>query len=642
MPSFVRRQSLRLVSLLLALSAFPVARAADLPRLAANSNQAPAGHLANGILTINLETAVGNWYPEEDDGPAFQVAAFRESGGPLTSPGPLIRVPAGTEIHATVRNGLADELTLHGFHSRPGDAKDVVVIPANQSRELVFKAGAPGTYLYWGSRTGAEVLLHRHTDDDQLNGAFLVDPPGYTPTADDRTMVITQSIAVTDELAHPPVFHDVLAINGLSWPHTERLTYRVGQTAHWRVINATRVIHPMHLHGFYFRVDSVGDGETDTIYRDDERRLAVTELLRPNRTFSLTWTPERAGNWVFHCHVLLHISPEIRYWRTASDMSSHSAHDHAREAMAGLVMGITVLPSLTPAPTPAKPSAPVQNVQLVASEIPGIFGTEPGMAFAIPASAGAPLQPQIPGPPLLLTQGRPAAIRVVNRLPEPLAVHWHGVELQSFYDGVPGISGSGDHLMKPIPAGKSFVARFTPPRAGTFIYHTHIDDLKQLSSGLYGALLVLPPGQTFDPETDRVLVLSKAGPGEHGIWLNGSATPALGSFRTGQTYRLRIINILPDTPPVDLTLSAAGAPVSWRPLAKDGADLPPGQRDFRPAKLTLSIGETYDFEFRPEAPGDLTLDAVRPQVLFPPEITPSHKPVELRPETRITAKVEVK
>ena len=49
-------------------------------------------------------------------------------------------------------------------------------------------------------------------------------------------------------------------INGLSWPATERLTYHVGETARWRVINLSSQAHPMHLHGFYFEVDSLGDG----------------------------------------------------------------------------------------------------------------------------------------------------------------------------------------------------------------------------------------------------------------------------------------------------------------------------------------------------------------------------------------------
>ena len=55
-----------------------------------------------------------------------------------------------------------------------------------------------------------------------------------------------------------------------------------------------------------------------------------------------------------------------------------------------------------------------------------------------------------------------------------------------------------------IEAGGRFVVRFTPPRAGTFIYHTHLHDHRQLSSGLYGAMIVIEPGETFDPATDHV------------------------------------------------------------------------------------------------------------------------------------------
>jgi manganese oxidase len=613
----------------------------DFPAILANDNRVPAGRLENGVLTIRIEAAVGNWYPEENDGPALQTAAFREVRGKLSTPGPFIRVPEGTRIHASIRNLLDQPLTIHGLHTRPGNAQDgLIIVAPHTTREIVFQASAPGTYLYWASRTGADSLLHRRTDDDQLNGAFVVDPKGYAiDTNEERTLVISQYIVVYDEQSKPPKFYDILGFNGLSWPHSERLTYRLGQTAHWRVLNATRVVHPMHLHGFYFRVDSVGNGEADTIYKDDERRMAVTELLRSGHTFSLTWTPERAGNWVFHCHVLRHISPENRYWQTGANEHQHIAADHAREGMAGLVMGITVLPSETRVSQKSKTALPAHKLDLMASELPGLFGSDPGMAFSIPTTAGA--KPTIPGPPIVLTQGQPSEIRVMNHLSEALAVHWHGIELESYYDGVPGVSGSGTHLLPPIPAGESFVAQFTPPRAGTFIYHTHIDDLKQLSSGLYGPLIVLPPGEKFDPETDRVLVLSKAGPGDTGVWLNGSESPNLGKFRIGQTYRLRIINILPDNPPMEIRLEAAGAPVKWRPRAKDGADLPLGHRTPCTAQQTLSIGETYDFEFQPETAGLLTLYATRPAVVFPPEITPSHRPVKLRDATTISAHLAV-
>jgi FtsP/CotA-like multicopper oxidase with cupredoxin domain len=74
----------------------------------------------------------------------------------------------------------------------------------------------------------------------------------------------------------------------------------VGDTVRWRVINASADLHPMHLHGFYFRVTSRSDNGVDSIYRavagQPAGDLAVTEGIFPGRAISMLWVPERAGN----------------------------------------------------------------------------------------------------------------------------------------------------------------------------------------------------------------------------------------------------------------------------------------------------------------------------------------------------------
>jgi manganese oxidase len=40
------------------------------------------------------------------------------------------------------------------------------------------------------------------------------------------------------------------------------------------------------------------------------------------------------------------------------------------------------------------------------------------------------------GPTLVLRRGEPVAITLVNRLSEATSIHWHGMELESYYDGV--------------------------------------------------------------------------------------------------------------------------------------------------------------------------------------------------------------
>jgi FtsP/CotA-like multicopper oxidase with cupredoxin domain len=408
---------------------------------------------------------------------------------------------------------------------------------------------------------------------------------------------------------------NAIVINGRAWPYTERLTYRVGDSVPWRWINAAQGNHPMHLHGSYYTVDSIGDGERDTLLKSEQRRLVVTELMRPGTTMSLTWTPQQPGNWLFHCHVLAHISPGLRL-RPADKEPSFTQDEshHAMDGMAGLVLGINVLPSRT-ALAAKQSDMPLRRLRLVAQLQSGRYGKDPGFAFALQEGSGqaAERSGRIPGPPIVLTRGQPVEITVLNKLPEPTSVHWHAMELESYYDGIAGWSGTPGHIAPMIEPGASFVVTFTPPRAGTFIYHTHLDDIRQLSSGLYGPIIVLDPGQSLDPERDRIMLVSVKGPSDNTpILLNGDADPGPIELKQGVRYRFRFINITPHDPLLTVSLLAGSSPVTWRAIAKDGADLPISQATERPARQTVSVGETYDFEFEPRSAVELRLEVFRP------------------------------
>jgi FtsP/CotA-like multicopper oxidase with cupredoxin domain len=62
-------------------------------------------------------------------------------------------------------------------------------------------------------------------------------------------------------------------------------------------------------------------------------------------------------------------------------------------------------------------------------------------------------EPGLIGPPIVLTRGQPVEIEVVNRLKDPTAIHWHGIELESYFDGVPGWSGADTPSIAPGTSG---------------------------------------------------------------------------------------------------------------------------------------------------------------------------------------------
>jgi FtsP/CotA-like multicopper oxidase with cupredoxin domain len=589
------------------------------PRIEANRNLSPAGQLRDGVLTVHLEIREGDWYPEADTGPAVVVQAFAEAGRPLQIPGPLIRVPEGTEVRATVRNVL-DKGTarVYGLHGRPGDGKKPLEIAAGEIREVRFKLTAPGTYHYWATTTGVP-MERRFFADSQLSGALIVDPPGEAVA--DRVFVIGVWLDVGVRGAAPRNGQNIAVINGKSWPYTERFTYEAGKPVRWRWINTSYDHHPLHLHGAYFRVRSEGDGEVDVALPAEKQRLAVTERIPAGGTRSIALLLEREGRWIFHCHMLMHMSAEYRYLEPivpgAGLRPAVGMHHYAVDptGMAGLVLGITVLPRARSASPPTS-TLPARKLTLLARERPATDRIPAGAVFQLQDGPQAPAldAATVPGPPLVLTRGEPVEITVVNHMREPTGIHWHGIELDSYYDGVPGWGGSGAQVTPPIEPGQSFVARFTPPRAGTFIYHTHWHNFLQLTGGLYGPLIVLSPGQKFDPETDIPVMIGLGGAFDlkSPILLNGSAQPEPLRLKAGVKYRLRFINITANGNGFQVSLLGGASPVRWRPVAKDGEDLPPAQAIEQQARLTIAVGETYDFEFEPATKGDLRLEVLRP------------------------------
>ena len=99
----------------------PHARESRLPTIAINDNRRPAGIPASGMLMLSLRAAAGLWRPEGEKGPALEIEAFGEVGSTLTIPAPLIRVPEGTAVAATVRNELARPLRVFGLCERGGE-----------------------------------------------------------------------------------------------------------------------------------------------------------------------------------------------------------------------------------------------------------------------------------------------------------------------------------------------------------------------------------------------------------------------------------------------------------------------------------------------------------------------------------------
>lgn len=573
----------------------PARATSDLPLVVANENRMPAGLTRDGIRVIELEVIEGDWRIEAADGPGLRVRAVAEQGAPPSIPAPLVRVETGTRLRVSVRNTLSDStLTVFGLHTHPVAAPDSFSVLPGQTVTAEFEAGDPGTYLY-RIKEGTHYFIPADssptTDRDQMTGAIVVDPPGGS--APDRVLVMN----IWSQATSDSTFLDAFTINGKSWPHTELMKMSVGDDARWRVVNGTNRGHPMHLHGFYFQVQSRGTALADDLYREEDRRLVVTEPMNRFTTMLMDWSPTRPGTWVFHCHISFHVSPELRLPGAAGP--GGAIHDHDQPHMAGLVLGIEVAPG----PTDIVSNGTNHELDLIANE----YGDQNGHRYGFTSTPDArpDSTADTPGPLLLFHRFDTADVTVRNRTTRPSGVHWHGLELDAWADGVPGWSASDGKMSPVIQPGGEFTYHLSMIRAGTFIYHAHMEDIYQISGGLYGPLVVLPEGETFDPETDHIQIFGWKTPEPASMAdfeLNGGSGGEVRTTTVGTKHRIRVIHIAP-AGNISAWMFKDGEPIAFSLLAKDGADLPTSQQVPVTSLAFMGVGETADFTWTPDAPG---------------------------------------
>ncbi|MGZ8398491.1 MAG: multicopper oxidase family protein [Gemmatimonadales bacterium] len=209
----------------------------------------------------------------------------------------------------------------------------------------------------------------------------------------------------------------------------------------------------------------------------------------------------------------------------------------------------------------------------------------------------------LPGPTLRARRGEQARIRLLNHLPEPTIVHWHGVLVPEYADGHPRYA---------IDPGAGYDYEFPiVQRAGTFWYHPHAHHRTagQIQRGLAGFFIIadeeedalgLPSGpreivlMLQDRDGDAAAAFNYApttadlrtGMLRDVPFGNGVRLPAL--HVSGQRYRFRVLNA--SHARVYLLALDNGASLSL--IGNDGGLLPSA---VEVDNVYLGVGERVDF-----------------------------------------------
>jgi FtsP/CotA-like multicopper oxidase with cupredoxin domain len=180
-----------------------------------------------------------------------------------------------------------------------GERVDVIVTPKG-------KAGTPLTLramLYnrgYGSveyRSVEDLISIEFTDEAPIEAKPLTFTRPMTPPT------VAGATPVEFDLTLPPMQNNQseFRVNGVPYWKAKAYPAKLGETQLWIVKNDTDWDHPFHLHGFFFQVLDDNDVPVRPLALKDTVNVPMKTTSRLLVTFD-----DRAGEWMFHCHILDH------------------------------------------------------------------------------------------------------------------------------------------------------------------------------------------------------------------------------------------------------------------------------------------------------------------------------------------------
>lgn len=215
---------------------------------------------------------------------------------------------------------------------------------------------------------------------------------------------------------------------------------------------------------------------------------------------------------------------------------------------------------------------------------------------------------QVHGPTIEAVEGDKVRIYVTNRLPENTSIHWHGLLVPSGMDGVAGLS------QKNIEPGETYKYEFKLRQHGTYMYHSHSDDMTQIALGMMG-MFVIHPRRPNGPRPDRDFVLMSSewridvgtrrpNPIEmtdfNVLTFNARAFPGTAPLvaKYGDRVKIRFGNLSPmEHHPIHLH------GYYWKVTEMDGFPVSESAQQFGNTVL-VAVGQTRVVEFVADNPGD--------------------------------------
>jgi uncharacterized cupredoxin-like copper-binding protein len=264
-----------------------------------NQNLDPTEVLADGTKVFDLTMELGDWEVE----PGRVVEAWTFNG---MVPAPMMRLDVGDKVQVRIQNDLPIATDIH-WHGVNVENKNDGVAPLTQP---LIEPGDPYVYDFVADEQ-AVAMYHPHAHGHMLlpNGMFGVILVGDVRLPLGQTVgleSVPANLQISQEI--PMVLNDAgvigYSLNGKSFPATQPYSASIGDWVLIHYYNEGTQIHPMHLHQFDQIVVAKDGYPLDAPYTVDTLNVA------PGERYSVLVNLDRAGAWVWHCHILPHVERE--------------------------------------------------------------------------------------------------------------------------------------------------------------------------------------------------------------------------------------------------------------------------------------------------------------------------------------------
>ena len=226
--------------------------------------------------------------------------------------GPTIEAVEGDRVRIYVTNRLPEPTTVHWHGMILPNGMDGVgglnqpYIRPGETFRYEFTLLHPGTFMY-----------HPHADEMVqmgmgLMGMFVIhEREARHPVDRDFAILLSEwFVPIGARRPDPREMNDfnVLTLNSKAFPGTMPLVVRTGERVRIRFGNLSAMHnHPMHLHGYSFKVTGTDGGRI----ADTAQWPETTVLVPVGSTRDIEFVADAPGDWAMHCHFTHHIMNQM-------------------------------------------------------------------------------------------------------------------------------------------------------------------------------------------------------------------------------------------------------------------------------------------------------------------------------------------